>query len=59
MIQTSTHSLGNEWVGYPAKLQYPLKLTAFGVDVPPKALILTRRVPVKQILRIRDIGTAE
>ncbi|OQA83260.1 MAG: hypothetical protein BWY31_02933 [Lentisphaerae bacterium ADurb.Bin242] len=59
VVQTSTPSLGNEWVGYPGNLRYPLKLTAFGFDAPPKPLILTRRIPLKQVLRVRDIGTTE
>lgn len=54
IIPTST-GFANEWSGDISHLQYPLKLTGIGFAAPARALVLTKRVPLRQVIRIKDI----
>jgi hypothetical protein len=55
-----TGAVQNRWnvAGEPA-LTYPLKLTGIAVSVPQRALHLTEMIPLRQVLRFRDVSAYE
>ena len=54
IIPTST-GFANEWSGDITQLQYPLTLTGIGFAAPAKALLLNKRIPIQQVIRIKEI----
>jgi hypothetical protein len=55
----STGSVSNLWERSNKSLVYPVKITGIGFSLPQQAIHLTEMRPVKQVLRFKEILTAE
>lgn len=57
----STGSVANLWEPSDREkpVTYPIKLTGVAFSLPQQALHLTEMVPIKQVLRFRDVGAYE
>jgi hypothetical protein len=57
----STGSVGNLWEATDRSkpVTYPIKLTGVALSLPRQTLHLTEMTPVKQAIRLRDVGTVD